>query len=278
MPSARRSVEMPPIDFVIDVAVIRPQEEQLPDGYVMLERTVRGSSANLNKAGILSRAPKIHLCYKRGDGPHNHPYVVCDIHVINQGHEPVPHGYMPVTKTVGGRSADLNFGSGGQHLTLCILTRARHQVSVGWPSLFSSRHCRAAVRGVVCFGWAVEVGCRGNRDCMYLTSCGSLLSPCRRGPPCMKLRASARRRKSKCRTASPKQSPSTHAGDGERSLISVQISGPLSLSLLIARARRTLQQLPSDVLVSLAPHLAASPRGTAGTSTAGPLASRYILP
>lgn len=46
--------------------------------------------------------------------------VLEDIRVIRSGHDPVPTGFVPISQTVSGKDANLNKGSGGSTLLLCV--------------------------------------------------------------------------------------------------------------------------------------------------------------
>mmetsp|Transcript_32595 Transcript_32595/g.81700 ORF Transcript_32595/g.81700 Transcript_32595/m.81700 type:complete len:222 (-) Transcript_32595:34-699(-) len=112
---------------IVDIAVMftdtrdQNRADQPPPFYRALQRTVTGKLANLNHR---SGGRDIYLCYLRqSDAPpekrHLRPITgLCVVHT-DRG-EMAPEGYEVITKTVSNQMANLNAGSGGRHIYLCV--------------------------------------------------------------------------------------------------------------------------------------------------------------
>jgi Multivesicular body subunit 12 len=90
--------------------------------YRALQRTISGKLANLNRG---SGGRDIYLCYLRqSDAPTTQraslrPITgICVVHT-DRG-EMSPEGYQVITRTVSNQIANLNEGSGGRHVFLCV--------------------------------------------------------------------------------------------------------------------------------------------------------------
>ena len=97
--------------------------EQAPAGYTTIDRTITGSSGNLNEG---NKGSEIFICYKRQTSIAENP--ITDICVISfmsgigtraeQFLNLCPRGYTPITRTVSGDDADLNRSAGGKTIYL----------------------------------------------------------------------------------------------------------------------------------------------------------------
>eukprot|EP00730_Choanoeca_flexa_P018797 TRINITY_DN9160_c0_g1_i2.p1 TRINITY_DN9160_c0_g1~~TRINITY_DN9160_c0_g1_i2.p1 ORF type:complete len:252 (+),score=37.37 TRINITY_DN9160_c0_g1_i2:143-898(+) len=93
-----------PMDYIVDVVVIT-KKAQIPPSY------------------------EVKLAFKRGQGPDKDPMVITGVTVIADGRDDIPEGYEALNRSVEGRSANLNQGSGGSKLYLCLRRQLRNQVN-----------------------------------------------------------------------------------------------------------------------------------------------------
>lgn len=89
------------------------KEEEPPFGFRKIGTTLENNSANINYG---NGAFEIYLSYRKGNG--------CPVEKIGvvfpQDKESVPDGYHTVSRTPNGRTADLNSGSEGREVFLCL--------------------------------------------------------------------------------------------------------------------------------------------------------------
>ena len=103
---------------ITDIKVILPDKgETPPPGYVLVEKTFTGSSANLNK-GALFFGTDIYMAFKREEPRPDLP-VLTDLTVVSDK-EATPVGYVQVAETPSGHTANLNKGSAGTRLFFCM--------------------------------------------------------------------------------------------------------------------------------------------------------------
>ncbi|XP_063045135.1 C-myc promoter-binding protein-like isoform X3 [Engraulis encrasicolus] len=97
---------------ITDVAVVmRSLGEEVPAGYICVETTPSGLSADLNNGGLM--APEIYLCYRRGrDKP-----PLTDLGVLYEWKERLKQGCHLVQTTAGGRPANLSGSSQRIYIT-----------------------------------------------------------------------------------------------------------------------------------------------------------------
>ncbi|XP_031424878.1 C-myc promoter-binding protein-like isoform X3 [Clupea harengus] len=97
---------------ITDVTVVmRSLGEEVPPGYVCVETTPTGLSADLNNGSLM--APQIYLCYRRGrDKP-----PLTDLGVLYEWKERLKQGCHLVQSTPGGRPANLSGSSQRVYVT-----------------------------------------------------------------------------------------------------------------------------------------------------------------
>nr|XP_036231974.1 DENN domain-containing protein Crag isoform X2 [Bactrocera oleae] len=100
------------IEPITDIGVYFPLlDEEVPDGYEVLETTPSGLPANLNHGSM--RSTECYIYYKRGK---DRPPLV-DIGVLYEGHERIMPDAEIVAETPGGRIANVNNSSSKIYLT-----------------------------------------------------------------------------------------------------------------------------------------------------------------
>ncbi|XP_049310998.1 DENN domain-containing protein Crag isoform X2 [Bactrocera dorsalis] len=100
------------IEPITDIGVYFPLlDEEVPDGYEVLETTPTGLPANLNHGSM--RSTECYIYYKRGK---DRPPLV-DIGVLYDGHERIMSDAEIVAETPGGRIANVNNSSSKIYLT-----------------------------------------------------------------------------------------------------------------------------------------------------------------
>ncbi|XP_078097286.1 C-myc promoter-binding protein isoform X3 [Mustelus asterias] len=96
---------------ITDLAIIvKSLGEEVPQGYVCLEATQSGLSADLNNGSLMG--PQILLCYKRGrDKP-----PLTDLGVLYEWKERLKHGCQIIQTTPYGRPANISGGTSSQRI------------------------------------------------------------------------------------------------------------------------------------------------------------------
>eukprot|EP01135_Chromosphaera_perkinsii_P000040 Nk52_evm19s16 gene=Nk52_evmTU19s16 len=115
------------MSYVTDVAIInRDKGERAPDGFHAVLRTPNGHNANLHKRSLFGN--EVYLCF---DCNNMGSEVICDLAIVAIEREAVPSGFVAVTTTPKGHSANLNKKSGSKRLLLCYKKKNRTEPGPG---------------------------------------------------------------------------------------------------------------------------------------------------
>lgn len=113
-------------EVLTDICVVLPSKgEECPPGYTLIESTPDGQRASLNHGDVLGAPVFLAVCLEpitRCRGAFRPITGLRAIH-LDRGERPEA-GYSPISLTVGGHEANLNYGGGGRDIQLCVARAA----------------------------------------------------------------------------------------------------------------------------------------------------------
>ena len=109
-------------DVLTDVRIVLPSKgEECPPGYTLIESTPDGQRASLNHGDVLGAPVFLAVCTEpiTRCGASRRPITAVQAIHVDRGERAAP-GFTPITSTVGGHEANLNYGGTGRDIQLCV--------------------------------------------------------------------------------------------------------------------------------------------------------------